>query len=140
MKWYSSSWPTSEAGFQLGVAPASSVRMSPDREARVQMTVVVKRGRLGLADDDHAPVGGLEDLHRHAVQAAESLGVDHLLDGPLDSATRGEVYDPVDIREQRVDVVRDEQHADPGLPADPVHEARHRGLVAQVEAVERLIE
>ena len=71
----------------------------------------------------------MKHLHRHAVQAAERLGVDYLLDGPFHGATGSQVYDPVDIGEQRVDVVRHEQHADPSLPADPVHEARHAGLV-----------
>ena len=57
-----------------------------------------------------------------------------------DDAPAGDVDDPVEVREQRVDVVRDEQDRDVLGAADPAEQRRDGRLVGQVEAVERLVE
>src|SRR2546430_13440580 len=104
------------------------------------MTVAVDECGLGLTDDDEPAVGGMEDLDRCAVEAAERLARDLLFGSALDRAAAGEVDDAVEVADDRVDVVRDEQHGDLLLFADAAHERGDRGLVRQVEAVERLVE
>ena len=57
---------------------------------------VVGRG-FGKADDDEPPVGGLEHLHGHAVEAAEGRCGDHLARGADDGVPGAEVDDPVQV-------------------------------------------
>src|SRR5439155_16448151 len=130
MKGYVKSCWTSVSGFQE----------SPWKTAASGMTVAVDEWGLGLTDDDEPAVGGMEDLDRRAVEAAERLARDHLFGSALDRAAAGEVDDAVEVADDRVDVVRDEQHGDLLLFADAAHECGDRGLVRQVEAVERLVE
>ena len=60
--------------------------------------------------------------------------------GPASALPAGEVDHPVEVAEQRVHVVSDEQHRDPLHGAHALHERRDRGLVGEIEAVERLVE
>src|SRR5256714_13152366 len=129
MKGYVKSCWTSVSGFQE----------SPWKTAASGMSAAVDGGGVGLTDDDEPAVGGTEDLDRRAVEAAERLARDHLFGSALDRAAAGEVDDAVEVADDRVDVVRDEQHGDPLLFADAAHERGDRGLVGQVEAVERLV-
>src|SRR5581483_703343 len=55
------------------------------------------------------------------------------------TATR-DVDHPVEVRQQRVHVVREEQDGERALPADSVEQRSDRQLVRQVEAVERFVE
>src|SRR5947209_4205519 len=140
MKWYLRTSPRSRARFQLSVGFTLSGGMCVAAVGCLRMAVVMVRGRLGLADDDEAAVGGPQHLDRQTVELRQRLACYHLLDRPLDGVTAGEVDDTVDVGQQRVDVVSDQQHAHPGLAADVVHESRDRGLRGQVEAVERLVQ
>ena len=51
-----------------------------------------------------------------------------------------QVDDTVQIRQQRVDVVGDEDGGDALLTADARDQRRHSRLVGQVQAVERLVQ
>src|SRR6266446_4282025 len=74
----------------------------------MRVPVAVHERRLGLSDDDQPAVGGAQYLDRHAVETAERLARDHLLRRPFDGAAAGDVDDPVEVAEDRVDVVGDE--------------------------------
>src|SRR5206468_12232301 len=130
MKGYVKSCWTSVSGFQE----------SPWKTAASGMTVAVHERGLGLADDDEPAVGGVEDLDRRAVEAAERLARDHLFGRALDRAAAREVDDTVEVADDRIDVVRNEEHGDPLLCADAADECGDGGLVGQVEAVERFVE
>ena len=68
-------------------------------------------GRLGLADDDEPAVGGLAAPRSACRTGALSVSLgDHLARRPSTRAAAGEVDDPVEVAEDRVDVVGDEQH------------------------------
>src|SRR5207247_4940926 len=113
---------------------------SPSKTAASGMTVAMDEWGVGLTDDDEPAVGGMKDLDRRAVETAERSARDHLFRRALDRAAAGEVDDAVEVADDRVDVVRDEQHGDLLLLADAAHERGDRGLVGEVEAVERLVE
>src|SRR2546421_8813254 len=130
MKGYAKSWWRSVSGFQE----------SPWNTAASGMTVAVHERGFRLSDHDEPAVGGVQDLDRCAVEAAERLARDHLFGRALDRATAGQIDDAVEVADDRIDVVRDEQHGDPLVFADATHEGGDRGLVGQVEAVERLVE
>ena len=110
------------------------------RRDRGPVTVVVVGRRLGLSHDDQPPVAGLQHLHGQPVQPRQRLPRDHLLHRPRHRVPGGEVDDPVQVGQQRVDVVGDEQHGHALPSADLCHERGHDRLVGQVEAVERLVQ
>src|SRR2546429_1236639 len=113
MKWYSSTWLTSCARFQPSCGLDSSAGMDVSVGVRgaiarwVCVTIVMERGRLGLAHYDQAPIGGPQDLDGHAVEPRQALAGNDLLDRPLDGAAGGKVDDPVEVGQQRVDIVGD---------------------------------
>src|SRR5882762_7133116 len=114
MKWYSRTSPRSLARFQpsVGFTLSGGMGMAALAGRRLRMAVVMVRRRLRLAHHDEASVGGPQHLYRQAVELGQRLAGDHLLDRPLDGMTAGQVDDSVDVRQQRVDVVGDEQHPD----------------------------
>src|SRR5579862_4992445 len=131
MKWNSSSRCTSATGFhEIPWKIAASVLMA---------RAVQVRG-LRLAHDDAPAVAAEQHLDRRGVQPAERLRGDHLLGRAGDRGAAGEVHDAVEVAEDRVHVVRDEEHGDVLLPADPLDERRDGHLIREVEAVERLVE
>src|SRR2546423_1430762 len=119
MKGYVKSCWTSVSGFQE----------SPWKTAASGMTVAMDEWGLGLTDDDEPAVGGMEDLDRRPVEAAERLARDHLFGSALDRAAAGEGDDAVEGADDRVDVVRDKQHGDLLLFADAAPERGDRSLV-----------
>jgi len=74
------------------------------------------------------------------VERAQHLGANHLFGAADRDAPAGEVDDAVHHGQQRVDVVRDQQHAHTLLLADPGQQRGDRRLVGQIETVQRLIE
>ena len=93
----------------------------------------------GAGDDQHATVD-VQDVDVVAVELAEHVRADDLLGGAADRAAGGEVDDAVHHGQQRVDLVRGDQHRDLLLAGD-AREQRHDFLgAAQVEVRERLIE
>src|SRR5439155_6134221 len=126
------SWRTSSTRFQD----------SPRKIAASGMGVAIAVDKRGfrLADDDEPAVRRAQHLDRRAVETTEVGTRDHIVGGPLDRTTAGEVDNTVEVAEDRVDVVGDEQHCHLLLLTDPAHERRDRGLGRKVEAVERLVE
>src|SRR5437868_12713659 len=122
------SWSRSDPG--LHDNPASSVLMAG----------VVDRWGLGRADHHEPAVRGLEHLDRHPVEVTQGLAGDHFTRRSLDPAAAGKVDDAIQIAEDRVDVVCDQQHGYPLVPVDPLHQRGHGALIAEVEAVEWLVE
>ena len=93
----------------------------------------------GAGDDQHAAVD-VQDVDVVAVELAEHIGADDLLGGAADRAPGGEVDDAVHDGQQRVDLVRGDQHRDLLLAGD-AGEQRHDFVgAAQVEVRQRLIE
>lgn len=91
MKWYSSTSPMSRGRFsvRVGLATSAVMGVAAGMRACVCVTVVMVGGRLWLADDDQPPVGGAQDLDGEAIEPAEGLPRDHLLDRALDGAAAG---------------------------------------------------
>src|SRR5689334_3670309 len=106
-------------GFQE--RPASSMAM-------IVAWVVVSRGLRG-ADDDEAAIRGFKHLDRHPVKAAQRRAGDYFARGSFDSAAPGEIDHPVEVGQDRVDVMGDQQDGHSLLLADPLHERRDRALV-----------
>src|SRR5450759_1160083 len=99
MKWYSSSSPRSRARFRLsrGLVISEGIGMAVAMAGAVGVAVVMVGRGLGLADHHQAAVGGLQHLDRHAVERAERLAGDDLLDRPPHGPPAGQVEDPVDV-------------------------------------------
>src|SRR6202022_3410976 len=72
--------------------------------------------------------------------AGQALRGDDLLGRAEDGPSGGDVDDPVEVAEDRVDVVGDEKNGDALLAADPLDQGRDALLVARVEAVQGLVE
>src|SRR5437764_11798386 len=104
------------------------------------MAVSVDERRLRLADDDETPIRRAQDLDRRSVETTEGLARDHVLGSSFHRTAPGDVDDAVEVAEDRIDVVRDEQHGDVLLLADALDERRDGALVRQVETVERFVE
>src|SRR4051794_3317783 len=119
-------------------------RSAPDRTGRCRRSRVVPvvgvAGVLHGTDDDQPPVGGREDLDRRPVEACQRLAGDDLAGRARGGAPVGHVDHPVERREDRVHVVRDHQHRDVLRAADTCDQRGDRGLVRQVEALQRLVE
>src|SRR6266516_2961919 len=96
--------------------------------------------RLRLADHHQPAVRGGQHLDRGAVQAGQRRRVDHLGRGTRHRAALAEVDDPVQVAQDRVDVVGDDHHRDRLAPADLADQRGDGGLVGQVEAVQRLVQ
>ena len=75
-----------------------------------------------------------------AVQAAEHVGADDLVGGAAGCPAAGEVDDAVHDRQQRVHLVRREQHRDALFGGDPVQQGDDLLAAAQVEVGKRLVE
>src|SRR5947209_6923958 len=100
MKWYSRTREMSRARFQVmwGALETASVDMA---RARVRVAVVMVRRWVRRTDHDEPPVRGAQHLDGHAVQRAQRLGGDNLLDRALDRAAGREIDDAVDVGQQR---------------------------------------
>ena len=118
----------------IGFGESEGLRLMGD------VAVAVDVGGLGLADDDELPVARAQHLDRQAVQARQGGRGDHLVDRSAHRPPIREVDDPVEVADERVDVMGDEQHGDALLGADALDEGRDRGLVGQIEAVQWLVE
>src|SRR5437868_1069457 len=132
MNGYVNSARTSSTGLHESPVKTSAVS--------VCMPVAVHEWRLWRPHDDEPPVGGPQYLYRYSVQGRQDLARDHVLRRALHRGAAGEVDDPVERRDDGVDVVRDEHDGHVLLVADAAHELGDTGLVREVEAVERLVE
>src|ERR1700720_4726780 len=127
MKGNSVSASRSPTGFQE--SPASSIAMI--------VAGVVMGGWLRRADDDETPVGGFQNLDRHAVEAAQGRAGDDLARGSFDAAAGGEIDDPIEVGEDRVDVMGDQQ---PLLLATRERPDRARGIGARADQLDCLLD
>src|SRR5262249_15643086 len=125
-------------GYWKSCMPGSE-RLRSDRHGVAVPVGVPGRG-FGLADHDQPAVGGPQHLHRRPVQVGEDRGPDHLVGRAADRAAPGDIGDPVEVADDRVDVVGDQHDGDLVLAADLRDQPGHGGLARQVEAVERLVE
>src|SRR4051812_48858631 len=107
----SKSWLTSRAMSQVSCGSA-------DAATSVLVPVVVVRRCLGLTDDDESAVGRGEHLDARAVEPAQRRTGDHLRGGADGRAPLPEVDHAVHVAEDRVDVVRDQQHGHALVLAD----------------------
>ena len=91
--------------------------------------------------DDHQPtVGCAQYLDRRLVQRRQDLGGDDLRRCSAHCTTVGEVNHLIEVRQDRIHVVRDHQHGHATVDAHPANEFGDGALIRQVEAVEWLVE
>ena len=95
---------------------------------------------LLLADHHDPAVAGAQHLDRGAVKPRQRLGSDHLLGPPGQHVSPRHVGDAIDVGKDRIDVVRHQQHGHAAGAAKAADKPRDRLLVAEVKAVERLVE
>src|SRR5579864_4522263 len=117
----------------------TSVTGFPESPVKTELVGMVPM-EIGRADHHEPPVGGAKNVDRHAVQRAQRLGGDDVFRRALHRGSARDVDDAVEVADDRVDVVRDEQHCDVLLATDVADERGNACLVRQVEAVERLVE
>src|SRR5580704_12878497 len=123
MKWNSKSCRRSEVRSQLNPS-AIGIVDSVGSAGRVGVEVrVVARG-LGVADHDETAVAGVQHLDRCRVEARQRGAGDDVVWSPDDAAAPGEIDDAVEVRQDGVDVVGDDDHRQPFLAADAVHQRR----------------
>src|SRR5487761_858412 len=89
--------------------------------------------------DENTPTAVFEHLDRRRVDQRERFGGDDLLRLAHGHASLGDVQDVVDVREQRVDVVRDKQDGELSLALEVSDQLDDHALVPDVELGERLI-
>ncbi len=87
----------------------------------------------------HAPVH-VEDVDVMPVELCQNVGADHLVGGPGGRPPIGQVDDLIHDRQQRVHLVRREQHGDPLLDGDPVQQGDDLLARTQVEVGQGFIE
>src|SRR5438067_972243 len=108
----------------------------------VDVTVVaiaVHRRRLRTTDHDQSAFPRAKYLDRRAVEAAERLGCDDVPRRPGDRPTAGYINDAIEVRQDRVHVVRDQKNRDTLLLRDALDQGSDGGLIWKVEAVQRLV-
>ena len=93
---------------------------------------------VGRADDDD-PAAQAEDVDRSAVERGQCFRREHLVGRAHRPASGREVEHAIDDRENRVDVVRDEDDRRAGAAPVRVEEAGDDLLVGEVEREERLV-
>src|SRR5947208_1790156 len=97
MNWKERSCCTSLTGFQD--------RPWKSAASTMRVTVAVHERGLGLPDDDEPAVGGAQHLDRSAVETAQRLARDHFFRPALDRGAARDVDDPVEVAQDRVDVL-----------------------------------
>ena len=97
------------------------------------------RPHRGAGDDQH-PAVHVQHVHVVAVQPGEDLAGDDLVGGPAGGPPAGQVDDAVHHRQQRVHLVRGQQHGDLLLAGDPGEQGDDLLAAAQVEVGQRLVE
>src|SRR4051812_19689740 len=108
MKWNASALRTSSTTFQVSLTSAP-VESTPASVSMAVQIGVVRRG-LGVTDDHQPSVGSMEHLDRRAVEAAQRLGRDHRARITRRGTAACEVHDQIEEAEDRIHVVRDDDH------------------------------
>ena len=97
-------------------------------------------GAAALAGHHQDPVVHPDHVHVLAVQVAEHVGADHLVRGPGGGLAAGQVDDAVHEWQQRVHVVRRDQHRDALFPGHLAEQADHVLLAGDIQVGQRLVE
>ena len=124
---------------RTGVAPARVIAARPPHRGAACRSVW-RAGASGCPTTTSRPSDVLQHLDRGAVQPGRVSEVMTCCGRARDRAALGEVDHPVQVGQDRVDVVGDHHDGHALLPADPADERGDGGLVGQVEAVQRLVE
>ena len=99
--------------------------------------------RLGVVTvaghDDHPP-SHPQHVHAMAVEAAEHIRAHHLIGRAGGGATVCQIHDAVHHRQQRVHLVRRDQHRYLLLVRDPAEQVHDLACAAQIEVRQRLVE
>src|SRR4029077_2073095 len=96
--------------------------------------------RGGGTGDDQDPAVYVQHVDGVPVQPGQDLGGDDLVGRPAGGPATGQVDDVVHHRQQRVHLVRGQQHGDLLLAGDPGEQGDDLLAAAQVEVGQRLIE
>src|SRR5205807_54689 len=135
MNWYWSISCRSRTGFQLTCGAESLMTSSVASSGGVGMACL-----LFQADHEDPAAAVLDHLDGRPVDRAEALARDHLGRRPDGDTSLGDVHDKVEVRKERVDVVRHQHHRQPPLAPDVVEQLHDRGPAADVEVRERLVQ
>ena len=103
------------------------------------MAVLVALDLVAARHHEHAAVDA-HHLDLGAVQARQRRAGNDLVHRAERRVPVAEVQHPVERAEQRIQLVRAEQHGDPQLPLQLAHQLHHALLMRRVETDERLVE
>ena len=98
------------------------------------------RAEVEVVGHDEYPTVRPQNGDGRAVERRQNFGIDHRLDAADRGFAAAEIEHLVDHVQQRVDLVRAEQHRNPEVRADPMHQFDDGALVAGVEADQRFVE
>ena len=97
-------------------------------------------GLVGIrSSDDDELAARPHDVDRCPVERREGLGGEHLVRGAEREAPVGDVEDAIHPRQDRVDVVGDQQHRGIAFPTVTVDQSHDGLLIREVEAGQRLV-
>ena len=117
---------------QVDPSPRGATACARSRRLRVVDLALARDHQDATVDAEHVDV--------LAVQGAEHLGADHLLGRAARRPARGDVDDTVHHRQQRVHLVRRDEHRDPLLPRDPGQQGDDLLLAADVQVGQWLVQ
>ena len=142
-EWPAKDWPRSTVNTpmtpEVTATTATDEQGRPDRAAAEQPRLEEVVHRYSPATTEH-PAVHPDHVHLVAVQPGEALRGDHLVGRAGGGVASCDVHDPVHDAEQRVHVVRGEQHGDLLLAGQLAEHRDDLLLAAQVEVGERLVE
>src|SRR2546421_280628 len=126
----SRSWRTSSTRFHFRRGARSPEIAS--RPMSVDVPVTVMSRRLRLTDHDELSVRCGQYLDGRAVEPSQRRTCDDVARTAGRDAACRDVDDPIEVSEDRIDVVRDHHHRDALVMADPRDERGYRALVGEV--------
>ncbi len=104
----------------------------------MRMTAGLGRSAVVRTDDDD-PASHVQHVHFGAVQVAQTCAREHLLGRADRPAPTDEIQHPIDVRQDRVDLVCHEHDRGPGVAPARVDQLADRLLVREVEREQRLV-
>ena len=121
----------------------NALRMKPARAPRSSSTGSRRRrgrGSCASAPGEEVALRGADDLDRGVVEVGEQVAVDDVADGAVVGVAVEEVDRTVEDRQQRVEVVYDDEDRDRAGGVQISEQLDDLVLVADVEVRERLVE
>src|SRR5579872_530127 len=128
-------YPTAPATIATTVPASKAVRM------KSYSSIVAMRLRLDLAVGRHHHDAAVEPQHLdgRVVEPREHFGGDHLLGPPERGAAVPQIEHAIHESQQRIELVRGEQHGDAERALYPLDQLDHRLLITGVEAHQGLV-